>query len=72
MYLMLFFYFFNWKYIKFPSLHCSIQSKFSGKISVLKKFKDKDIYREAAEVFEDETATQDEVKTAGLKMLIER
>ena len=44
----------------------------SGKVSILKKFETEHVSQETAEVFEDETATSEEVIEAGLKLLMKR
>ena len=44
----------------------------SGKVSILKKFETENVFQETAEVFEDETATSEEIIEAGLKLLMKR
>ena len=44
----------------------------SGKVSILKKFKTENVSQETAEVFEDETATSEEIIKAELKLLMKR
>ena len=44
----------------------------SGKVSILKKFETESVSQETAEVFEDETATSEEIIEAGLKLLMKR
>ena len=39
----------------------------SGKVSILKKFETENVFQETAEVFEDETASSEEIIEAGLK-----
>ena len=39
----------------------------SGKVSILKNFETENVFQETAEVFEDETATSEEIIEAGLK-----
>ena len=44
----------------------------SGKVSILKKFETENDFQETAEVFEEETATSEEIIEAGLKLLMKR
>ena len=44
----------------------------SGKVSILKKFETENVFQETAEVFEDETATSEEIIEAGLNLLMKR
>ena len=44
----------------------------SGKVSILKKFETENVSQETTEVFEDETATSEEIIEAGLKLLMKR
>ena len=44
----------------------------SGKVSILKKFETESVSQETAEVFEDETATSEDIIEARLKLLMKR
>lgn len=44
----------------------------SGKTSSLKKFETNHVFQETAEVFQDETATAEEVERRGLELLMFR
>ena len=41
-----------------------------GKVHILKKFETENVSHETAEVFEDETATSEEIIEVGLKLLM--
>ena len=43
----------------------------SGKVSILKKFETENVFQETAEVFEDETATSEEIIEAGLIKIVD-
>ena len=43
-----------------------------GKVSILKKFETENVSQETAEVFENETATSEEIIEAELKLLMKR
>ena len=50
----------------------SLLTFISGKMGFLTKFKTKSMFQKYAEVFEDETATAEEVEQKGLRILMLR
>lgn len=58
--------------IYFACVLILICKTFTGKTSLMKKFQQKDIedYHKIAEIFEDDTATADEIGNAGFRLFV--